>query len=42
MIYTPADLSSSDFTDCNVARFAVFGKPIAHSLSPLMQNAALK
>lgn len=40
MIYTPADLQSDAFAD-NAPKFAVFGKPIAHSLSPVMQNAAL-
>ena len=41
MIYTPQDLNLQNFCD-NIPNFAVFGKPIAHSLSPLMQNEALK
>lgn len=40
MIYTPADLQTDAFAD-DAPKFAVFGKPIAHSLSPIMQNAAL-
>ncbi|MBE6412984.1 MAG: shikimate dehydrogenase [Verrucomicrobiaceae bacterium] len=40
MIYQPKDLSESIFNNSTV-KFAVFGKPIAHSLSPLMQNEAL-
>ena len=43
MIFKPQDLSlSPEFADKNEVRFAVFGNPIAHSLSPIMQNAALK
>lgn len=42
MIYTYTDLSKSEFSNTAKVHFAVFGKPIAHSLSPLMQNAALK
>lgn len=46
MVYTPEQLfSDPEFADadCNSApRFAVFGNPIAHSLSPVMQNAALQ
>ncbi len=43
MIYTPQDLATNaEFLNDNETRFAVFGKPIAHSLSPLMQNVALQ
>ncbi len=43
MIYTPQDLATdAEFQNNNETRFAVFGKPIAHSLSPLMQNTALR
>ncbi len=41
MIYTPTDLHQQPFVS-NSPKFAVFGKPIAHSLSPLMQNKALE
>ena len=40
MIYTPDQLSLPEF-DNPFPKFAVFGHPIAHSLSPKMQNAAL-
>jgi len=45
-VLTPQDLLSCEFEtrfrDTNPPYFAVFGKPIAHSMSPLMQNAALE
>ena len=41
MIYSPQDLSLEEFAGPE-PKFAVFGHPIAHSLSPQMQNAALK
>ena len=41
----PSEISGDEFFARNENSpekyFAVFGKPIAHSLSPLMQNAAL-
>ncbi len=41
MIFKYQDLqTSAEFIGAKT-RFAVFGKPISHSLSPLMQNAAL-
>ena len=45
MIFKIEDLRSGEFAartpQSNPPFFAVLGKPIAHSLSPLMQNAAL-
>lgn len=41
MIYSPQDLPLEEFAGPE-PKFAVFGHPIAHSLSPQMQNAALK
>ena len=40
-IYTLADLQSLNNVEPPI-RFGVFGDPVAHSLSPQMQNAALK
>jgi len=40
-VYTLADLRKWDSIDPPV-RLGVFGDPVAHSLSPQMQNAALK
>ena len=40
-VYTLADLRKWDRIDPPV-RLGVFGDPVAHSLSPQMQNAALK
>ena len=44
-ILKPEDLNYGEFSDRNqnspTKFFAVFGKPIGHSLSPLMQNVAL-
>src|ERR1700720_732370 len=40
-VYTLADLRKWDGIDPPV-RLGVFGDPVAHSLSPQMQNAALK
>ena len=45
-ILKPSDLICEEFStqNSNSQRklFAVFGKPIGHSLSPLMQNKALE
>lgn len=45
MILSVGDLQNGDFrargANSEPPYFAVFGKPIAHSLSPVMQNAAL-
>ena len=44
-ILKPSDLTNVEFAEQNSTSarklFAVFGKPIGHSLSPLMQNVAL-
>ncbi len=42
-VLTVSDLNKGEFAnaDSETKYFAVFGKPIGHSLSPLMQNAAL-
>ena len=45
-VFKPEDLDIGEFAqrsaDSAPPFFAVFGKPIAHSLSPLMQNAAIE
>ena len=40
--YLPEDLSALPEFAGGEPKFAVFGKPVGHSLSPLMQNAALR
>ena len=40
-IYTLTDLRAWENTDPSI-RLGIFGDPVAHSLSPQMQNAALK
>ena len=40
-VYTFADLQNWGAEDAGI-RLAVFGDPVAHSLSPKMQNAALE